>query len=42
MATGGKTGVIGGAITGGLICGPWVVVCAPHLALAGAVSGTAV
>lgn len=42
MATGGKTGVIGGAITGGLICGPWVVVCAPLLALAGAVSGTAV
>jgi hypothetical protein len=41
-ATGGKTGAIGGVIAGGLLCGPWIVVCAPFLALTGAVGGGAV
>lgn len=41
-ATGGKTGAVGGAIAGGLLCGPWIVICAPFLALTGAVGGGAV
>jgi len=41
-ATGGKTGAVGGAIAGGLLCGPWIIICAPFLALTGAVGGGAV
>jgi outer membrane lipoprotein SlyB len=40
--TGGKTGAVGGAIAGGLLCGPWIIICAPFLALTGAVGGGAV
>jgi hypothetical protein len=41
-ATGGKTGAVGGAIAGGLICGPAFFICSPILALVAGGSGVAV
>ena len=41
--TGGTAGTLGGAVAGGLLCGPFLfIVCAPLLAATGAVGGGAV
>lgn len=41
--TGGTAGTLGGAVAGGLLCGPFLFfVCAPVLAITGAVGGGAV